>query len=239
VTKAYDLLAMRHCVISVSSQQYHIRVQSIISSKERWTVSQTMSSQRWLINNKGKMKVFVCGLILLGVVRTAKALAMSMSMSGNSGVTETTTRRAFFVTAGSTAAVAAAAMAMPLSAAAAVDVSEFTTTESGLLYKVTKEGTGAIPGAGQMVKAHYTGWLDDFDSEKKFDSSRDRNKPFTFKVGAGQVIRGWDESFSSMAVGERRLIILPPRLGYEDRGAGGVIPGGATLYFDVELLNIL
>jgi hypothetical protein len=175
VTKAYDLLAMRHCVISVSSQQYHIRVQSIISSKERWTVSQTMSSQRWLINNKGKMKVFVCGLILLGVVRTANALAMSTS--GNSGVTETTTRRAFFVTAGSTAAVAAAAMAMPLSAAAAVDVSEFTTTESGLLYKVTKEGTGAIPGAGQMVKAHYTGWLDDFDSEKKFDSSRDRNKP--------------------------------------------------------------
>jgi FKBP-type peptidyl-prolyl cis-trans isomerase len=88
------------------------------------------------------------------------------------------------------------------------------------------------------VKAHYTGWLEGFDSEKKFDSSRDRNRPFTFRVGAGQVIRGWDESFASMAIGERRQIVLPPRLGYGDRGAGGIIPGGATLYFDVELLGI-
>mmetsp|Transcript_6277 Transcript_6277/g.9118 ORF Transcript_6277/g.9118 Transcript_6277/m.9118 type:complete len:181 (-) Transcript_6277:195-737(-) len=115
---------------------------------------------------------------------------------------------------------------------------DFTTTESGLKYKVTKEGTGAVPEAGQTVKTQYTGWLDGFDSIKKFDSSRDRNRPFSFKVGAGQVIRGWDESFASMQVGERRQIILPPRLGYGDRGAGGIIPGGATLYFDVELLAI-
>jgi hypothetical protein len=119
------------------------------------------------------------------------------------------------------------------------DYSDFITTESGLKYKVTKEGTGAIPGAGQTVKAHYTGWLDGFDSEKKFDSSRDRGRPFSFRVGAGQVIRGWDEAFSTMAVGERRQIIIPPRLGYGERGAGGIIPGGATLYFDVELLGIL
>jgi FKBP-type peptidyl-prolyl cis-trans isomerase len=88
-------------------------------------------------------------------------------------------------------------------------------------------------------QAHYTGWLDGFDSSKKFDSSRDRGRPFQFKVGAGQVIRGWDEAFSSMKVGERRNIVLPSKLAYGDRGAGGIIPGGATLYFDVELLAIL
>ena len=122
-----------------------------------------------------------------------------------------------------------------------VDADGFVTTESGLKYKVTKEPAegAAMPQPGQTVKAHYTGWLDDFDSIRKFDSSRDRGRPFTFQVGKGQVIRGWDESFSSMKVGERRQIVIPPRLGYGDRGAGGVIPGGATLYFDVELLNIL
>ncbi len=88
------------------------------------------------------------------------------------------------------------------------------------------------------MKAHYTGWLDEFNSIKKFDSSRDRGRPFTFKAGAGQVIRGWDESFLDMKVGERRNIIIPPRLGYGSRGAGGIIPGDATLYFDVELLAI-
>jgi FKBP-type peptidyl-prolyl cis-trans isomerase len=115
---------------------------------------------------------------------------------------------------------------------------DFVTTESGLKYKVVQPGTGATPEPGTMVQAHYTGWLDGFNSLKKFDSSRDRNRPFSFRVGAGQVIRGWDEAFSTMAVGERRLLIIPPRLGYGDRGAGGVIPGGATLYFDVQLLNI-
>jgi peptidylprolyl isomerase len=119
------------------------------------------------------------------------------------------------------------------------DAGDFLTTESGLKYKVIKEGTGAVPEPLQTVKAHYTGWLDDFGSDKKFDSSRDRGRPFTFRVGAGQVIRGWDETFSSMKVGERRQVIIPPRLGYGDRGAGGIIPGGATLYFDVELLAIL
>jgi len=109
----------------------------------------------------------------------------------------------------------------------------------GLQFKITKEGTGAIPQTGNTIKTQYTGWLNDFDSSTKFDSSRDRGKPFTFRVGLGQVIRGWDESFSSMKIGERRQIIIPPRLGYGDRGAGGVIPGGATLYFDVELLGIV
>ena len=88
-------------------------------------------------------------------------------------------------------------------------------------------------------QAHYTNWLDGFDSLRKFDSSHDRGRPFQFKVGAGQVIWGWDEAFSSMRVGERRKIVLPSKLAYGDRGAGGIIPGGATLYFDVELLAIL
>eukprot|EP00985_Skeletonema_marinoi_P035294 scaffold46182_cov139-Skeletonema_marinoi.AAC.1 len=114
---------------------------------------------------------------------------------------------------------------------------DYTTTASGMKYLITKEGDGAVPSAGQTVKAHYTGWLDSFDSPKKFDSSRTQGRPLIFKVGTGQVIRGWDESFLTMKVGERRKIILPSRLGYGDRGAGNVIPGGATLYFDVELLD--
>uniref|UniRef100_A0A7S1D4Z9 peptidylprolyl isomerase n=1 Tax=Cyclophora tenuis TaxID=216820 RepID=A0A7S1D4Z9_CYCTE len=117
--------------------------------------------------------------------------------------------------------------------------SDFTSTEDGLKYKVLKEGNGTVPPTGTTVKVHYTGWLDGFDSPKKFDSSRDRNRPFTFRVGSGQVIRGWDETFATMSIGERRQIIIPPRLGYGDRGAGGIIPGGATLYFDVELLGTL
>lgn len=119
------------------------------------------------------------------------------------------------------------------------DADGFITTESGLKYKITKEGTGGVPLPAQQVQAHYTGWLEGFDSDKKFDSSRDRGKPFMFRVGAGQVIRGWEETFSTMKVGERRQIIIPARLGYGDRGAGGVIPGGAVLYFDVELLALL
>jgi peptidylprolyl isomerase len=95
---------------------------------------------------------------------------------------------------------------------------------------------GITPSTHTIV---YIGWLDGFNSPKKFDSSRDRGRPFQFAVGQGQVIRGWDESFGTMAVGERRQVIIPPRLGYGDRGAGGIIPGGATLYFDVELLSIL
>lgn len=170
------------------------------------------------------------------------ASALSLASGGD--------RRAFVQQATSTFLVSTATSAgcavlagLPGGAVAADDAdpyADFVTTESGLRYKVTKEGDGAVPSPGQTVKAHYTGWLDGFDgSGRKFDSSRDRNRPFTFKVAAGQVIRGWDEAFGTMKVGERRQIILPPRLAYGDRGAGGIIPGGATLYFDVELLGIL
>jgi FKBP-type peptidyl-prolyl cis-trans isomerase len=109
------------------------------------------------------------------------------------------------------------------------------TTPSGLKYTVLKAGKGATPKQGQMVFVHYTGTL---TNGKKFDSSRDRGQPFNFKVGEGQVIPGWDEALSTMKVGERRKLTIPPKLGYGATGAGGVIPPNATLIFDVELLKI-
>ena len=109
------------------------------------------------------------------------------------------------------------------------------TTPSGLKYTRLKDGKGATPKAGQAVFVHYTGTL---TNGKKFDSSRDRGQPFSFKVGAGQVIPGWDEALSTMKVGERRKLTIPPKLGYGAAGAGGVIPPNATLIFDVELLKI-
>lgn len=112
---------------------------------------------------------------------------------------------------------------------------EVVTTESGLQYIDEVEGTGAQPQPGQTVVVHYTGTLED---GTKFDSSRDRNRPFSFPLGAGRVIKGWDEGIATMKVGGQRRLIIPPELGYGARGAGGVIPPNATLIFDVELLRI-
>jgi FKBP-type peptidyl-prolyl cis-trans isomerase len=110
-----------------------------------------------------------------------------------------------------------------------------TTTASGLKYTVIKAGKGATPKPGETVFVHYTGTL---TNGKKFDSSRDRGEPFSFAVGTGQVIKGWDEGLSTMKVGERRKFTIPAKLGYGAAGAGKDIPPNATLVFDVELLKI-
>lgn len=109
------------------------------------------------------------------------------------------------------------------------------TTGSGLTYMITERGTGRQPKAGEIVIVHYTGTL---TSGVKFDSSRDRNEPFAFKLGAGQVIKGWDEGFAQMHTGDRAILVIPPALGYGIRGAGNVIPPNATLIFIIELLDI-
>ncbi len=106
---------------------------------------------------------------------------------------------------------------------------------SGLSYMEIKEGTGEQARAGQQVTVHYTGYL---TNGQKFDSSVDRGKPFTFTLGTGQVIKGWDQGVEGMKVGEKRKLIIPPDLGYGSRGAAGVIPPNAELVFDVELLGV-
>jgi peptidylprolyl isomerase len=108
------------------------------------------------------------------------------------------------------------------------------TSPSGVKIEIVKEGKGPLPKKGQQVTVHYTGAL---SNGEKFDSSRDRGQPFTFVLGRGQVIRGWDEAVAMMKVGTRAILTIPPQLGYGARGAGNRIPPNATLIFDVELLN--
>ena len=115
-----------------------------------------------------------------------------------------------------------------------VDMDQYTTTPSGLQYKDLTVGSGEEARQGATAVVHYTGWLLD---GTKFDSSLDRGTPFEFAIGKGQVIKGWDEGVGTMNVGGKRELIIPPDLAYGDRGAGGVIPPGATLKFEVELIE--
>ncbi len=119
--------------------------------------------------------------------------------------------------------------------AAPVEPGKATLTASGLSVQDLVVGTGAVAEAGKTVSVHYTGWLMD---GTKFDSSVDRGYPFEFTLGAGRVIKGWDEGVAGMKVGGKRILIIPPEMGYGERGAGNVIPPDATLKFEVELLGV-
>jgi FKBP-type peptidyl-prolyl cis-trans isomerase FkpA len=115
----------------------------------------------------------------------------------------------------------------------------FTTQPSGMQIEDLKIGSGAEAKVGSNVLVHYTGWLYQNESKgAKFDSSKDRGEPFSFPLGAGHVIKGWDEGVAGMKIGGSRNLLIPPELGYGARGAGGVIPGNATLIFEVELLGV-
>jgi peptidylprolyl isomerase len=123
----------------------------------------------------------------------------------------------------------------PPEAPAEVAEADYTSTDSGLKYYDFEEGSGDSPETGQVATVHYTGWLED---GTMFDSSLSRGQPFSFPVGAGQVIPGWDEGVASMKVGGKRQLVIPADLGYGEQGAGGVIPPNATLIFEVELLKV-
>jgi FKBP-type peptidyl-prolyl cis-trans isomerase len=120
--------------------------------------------------------------------------------------------------------------------------SKLDATPNDLQKIEVKQGTGTEATSGKAVVVHYIGWL--YDTTKpnshgaKFDSSRDRNEPFGFVLGAGRVIKGWDDGVAGMKVGGQRTLVIPPQMGYGARGAGGVIPPNATLIFDVELLEV-
>jgi peptidylprolyl isomerase len=135
-------------------------------------------------------------------------------------------------------AILLALAAAPLASRPARAAGEVT-TPSGLRIIDVKPGSGPVPQAGQTVTVNYTGWLFvDGKKGKKFDSSLDRGEPFSFTLGQGQVIKGWDEGLATMHVGGKRTLIIPSDLGYGARGAGGDIPPGATLMFDVDLLGV-
>ena len=187
------------------------------------------------------MKRSVIFLAMLSSVASLVVPRMS-THAPNSVRTQSTetVKKVLFTTASlATASILAGNIQVAMADGADIDASKYTTTESGLKYYDIKEGTGATPVPGDTVRVHYTGWLDGFDSEKKFDSSYDRRSPLSFPVGTKRVIAGWDEGIlSNLKVGGKRNLIIPADLGYGSRGAGGVIPPNAVLYFTIELVGI-
>ena len=149
---------------------------------------------------------------------------------------------AFVLALASTGAGAQGTAAPVPAPAASPNVSKLSATVTDLQKIDLKQGTGTEASAGKPVVVHYTGWLYDSTAPEgkgaKFDSSRDRGVPFGFFLGSGKVIKGWDEGVVGMKVGGQRRLVIPPQLGYGDRGAGGVIPPNATLIFDVELIDV-
>jgi len=124
-------------------------------------------------------------------------------------------------------------------AAEKINPATMTKTASGLLYKDQVVGNGGSPTPGQTCVMHYTGWIWKFGRKwRKFDSSVDKGTPFSFAIGNGEVIQGWDEGVATMKVGGKRTLLIPPALGYGEKGVGRVIPGNATLLFEVELLGV-
>jgi len=174
--------------------------------------------------------VLICGLMLVGSV-----VLSNDSQDGAIASTLSETEVAAPITSTSSPNQLIANNINDKEILIAMDTSNAVTTASGLKYVVVKEGDGTTPKTGDNVTVHYTGTLED---GSKFDSSRDRGQPFQFKIGVGQVIKGWDEGVGTMKVGEQRTLIIPSELGYGSRGAGNVIPPDATLLFDVELLKI-
>jgi peptidylprolyl isomerase len=172
---------------------------------------------------------FCCLVLVVAQFTAPQSEAVASSLAAAEVVEESATL--------TDTAIQVAQAAADLAPEAASELSEdaLVTTDSGLQYVDIVEGTGAMPQTGQRVTVHYTGTLED---GTKFDSSRDRGRPFTFQIGVGQVIKGWDEGVGTMRVGGQRKLVIPPDLGYGSRGAGGVIPPNATLLFDVELLRI-
>ena len=172
----------------------------------------------------------VCGLVLIvaQIIGPGKEVVASQSTLDTMSSTEVQQQVAEGTTLNPTITMAENIMAQ--------DDEKVITTDSGLQYVVLVEGDGATPQRGQTVVVHYTGTLED---GSKFDSSRDRNQPFQFKVGVGQVIKGWDEAMQLLNKGSKATLVIPSELGYGSTGAGnGVIPPNATLIFEVELVDI-